>query len=326
MISRPVTTCGAGAQSWPWTEGPAVRRAAWSLRTEGLVLLRTCHTLSTLIAGAAVSVLTNCNGTAIALWIAPQMWLSRVPAPPTLVRRQPLTLQRTAPAMQRPLPLVIAVGLSVLPASISAQVCSGFTSFAHGPFQVFGSAGFNDNAKTFGGGFAFGGQGVFGQLSIGTTSFDDLDGSSFNFGGGAGYQFSLDKRSIFHLCPIASVSFSSGPNDIDLIGDGSLLLDLSETDLVFGLSFGARPPQSGKTQIIPSGSLGFVSATLKAKDQVTGVSDSETETFGLLSLGVGFVFSQVFTLRPGVAIPFGLEGGSTTFGVTLSINFGRKSE
>lgn len=226
--------------------------------------------------------------------------------------------------MARRLPLMIAVGLTVLPASASGQACSGFASFAQGPFQVFGSAGFNDNAKTFGGGFAFGGQGAFGQLSIGTSSFDDLDGSSFNFGGGAGYQFSLDQRSIFHLCPVASVGFASGPNDIDVFGDGSLVLDLSETDLVFGLALGARASQSGQTQIIPSGSLTFVSATLKAKDDVSGASDSETETFGLVGLGIGFVFNEVFTLHPGVAIPFGLEGASTTFGVTLSINFGQR--
>ena len=227
--------------------------------------------------------------------------------------------------MARRFPLMIAVGLTVLPTTISAQVCSGFASFAHGPFQVFGNAGFSDNAKTFGGGLAFGGQSAFGQLSIGTSSFDNLDGSSFNFGGGAGYQFSLDQRSIFHLCPIASVGFASGPNDIDVFGNGSLILDLSETDLAFGLALGARASQSGQTQIIPSGSLAFVSATLKAEDQVSGASDSQTETFGLVGLGVGFVFNQV-TLRPGVAIPFGLEGASTTFGVTLSINFGKRPD
>jgi hypothetical protein len=225
--------------------------------------------------------------------------------------------------MARCLLLVIVGGLAALPTAATGQVCSGFASFAQGPFQVLGSAAFNDEAKSFGGGFAFGGAGAFGQVSIGTTSFDNLDGSSFNFGGGAGYQVSLDKRRIFHLCPIASVAFASGPNDIDVFGDGSLVLDLSETDFEFAVALGAVASRSGQTQIIPVGSLAFVSATLKAKDQVSGTSDSQSETFGLLGLGLGFVFNQVFTLRPNVAIPIGLEGASTTFSVTLSVNFGR---
>jgi len=228
--------------------------------------------------------------------------------------------------MARRLLLVIVGGLAVLPPAATAQVCSGFASFAQGPFQVIGSAAFNDQSKSFGGGFGFGGAGAFGQLSIGTTSFSDLDGSSFTFGAGAGYQLSLDKRKIVHLCPIASVAFASGPNDIDVFGDGSLVLDLNETDFEFGVALGAVASRSGQTQIIPAGSLAFVSATVKAKDQVSGASDSQSETFGLLSLGLGLVFNQVFTLRPAVAVPFGLDGASTTFGVTLSVTFGQRTQ
>jgi outer membrane autotransporter protein len=221
--------------------------------------------------------------------------------------------------------LVVVGALVALPSAVTGQVCSGVASFAQGPFQVVGSAAFNDEAKTFGGGLAFGGVGAFGQLSIGTTSFDNLEGSSFTFSGGGGYQFSLDERNIVHLCPIASVAFASGPNDIDVFGDGSLVLDLSETDFEFGVALGAVASRSGQTQIIPAGSLAFVSATLKAKDQVSGASDSQSETFGLLGLGLGFVFNRV-TVRPGVAIPFGLDGASTTFGVTLSVNFGQRPQ
>jgi hypothetical protein len=228
--------------------------------------------------------------------------------------------------MIRHLLLLIVGGLIALPTLASGQVCSGFASFAEGPFQVFGSAGFNDNAKSFGGGFAFGGAGPFGQLSIGTTTFNDLDGSSFNFAGGAGYQFTLDQRGLVHLCPAASVAFASGPNNIDVFGDGSVVLDLSETDLVFGLGIGAVASRSGQTQIIPNGSLAFVSATAKGSDDVSGTSDSQSETFGLFTMGLGFVFNQVFTLHPSVTIPFGLDGASTTFGVTLSVTFGQRPQ
>ena len=38
----------------------------------------------------------------------------------------------------------------------------------------------------------------------------------------------------------------------DYFGDGSVILDFSETDLSFGLIFGALPAMEGSTRVIPS--------------------------------------------------------------------------
>lgn len=83
-------------------------------------------------------------------------------------------------------------------------MCAGFASFARGPYQVFGTAAFNNNAKSFG---------------------------------------------IVHLCPTASLGFASGPNNLDVFGDGSVVLDLSETDVSFGLELGVLA--SGSTSPEP---------------------------------------------------------------------------
>lgn len=207
--------------------------------------------------------------------------------------------------------------------SAAAQLCTGSAPFTSGSFQAGVSAAFNDNTTTLGGGLGLGGTGPFGQVVIGTTSYDELDGSTFTVGGGAGYQFKLDSRGFAHLCPTASVAFGSGPNDLDVFGDGSMVLDLGETDFSIGLSFGVVAANSGNTQIVPTASLSFASATVKVEDQVSGASDSQTETFGRLGLGVGFVVSHSVTLQPGVTIPFGLEGASTTFLAGVGINFGK---
>jgi len=228
--------------------------------------------------------------------------------------------------MTRRLVFAIMAPFVLAPTMARGQVCGGSASFAQRPFQVSGAVGFNDNATTFTGGLAFGGSGAFGELSIGTTSFDQVDGSSFNFGGGAGYQVPLGQKGILYLCPTASVAFASGPNDIDVFGDGSLVLDLYETDFSVGLGLGTIASRSGQTQIIPTGSLSFVHATLKGTDQISGASDSQSESFGILAIGVGFVLNETFTLHPGVAIPFGLDGGSTTFGLGFSVNFGQRSQ
>jgi len=220
-------------------------------------------------------------------------------------------------------PLLVAVTL--VPCSAVAQLCTGLGSFSDGPFQASATAAFNDNAKSFGGGFAFGRTGAFGSIGVGATSFDEFDGTGFNVSGGAGYQIALDRKGLVHLCPTGGVAFLSGPNDVDVFGDGSVVIDLSETDIFFGVDLGLVATQSGGTQIVPAGSLGFVSATVKGKDQVSGASDSQSESFGLLGLGIGFIFNKTVALHPRVSVPFGLEGASASFGLTLSINFGNTS-
>ena len=225
--------------------------------------------------------------------------------------------------MPRALLMVLSAAFLGLCASADGQMCAGFASFAQGPYQVFGSAGFNNNAKSFGAGFGFGGAGPFGEVSIGTTSYDNIDGSSTLFGGGLGYQVTLGQKGIVHLCPTASLGFASGPNNLDVFGDGSVVLDLSETDLSFGLELGVLASGSNPTQIIPVVSLGFVNASAKASDDVSGTSQSNTQTFGTLELGLGFVFNHVVSFRPIVAIPIGLDGGVTSFGATVSVNFGK---
>ena len=209
------------------------------------------------------------------------------------------------------------------PASAAAQFCTGYAPFSVGSFQLGANAAFNDDATGFGGGLAYGGAGPFGQVAISTISYDEVDGSTFSVGGGGGYQFKLDDRDFAHLCPTASVAFGSGPNDVDVFGDGSFVLDLSETDFAIGLSLGLVVANSGHTQIIPTASLSFVSATVKVEDQVSGASDSETESFGRVGLGIGFVLSRVVTLQPGAIIPFGLDGSSASFYAGVGLNFGK---
>ena len=226
--------------------------------------------------------------------------------------------------MSRSVAIVSAVFCLALAAPVTAQVCGGRASFASNPYQVAGGAEFGDNAKAFGGQFAFGGRGAFGEIGLSTTSYDNVDGSTMTFSGGAGYEMSLDKKGVFYLCPVAGIAFGSGPHDIDYYGDGSLVLDLSETDFNFGISVGAVASQTSTTRIIPTASIALVNASGKAKDQVSGTSASQSETYGSLGLGMGFLFNEVVSVRPGVAIPFGLDGASTSFSATVSINFGKK--
>ncbi|MGH7608018.1 MAG: autotransporter outer membrane beta-barrel domain-containing protein, partial [Gemmatimonadales bacterium] len=201
-------------------------------------------------------------------------------------------------------------------------VCSGLASFADGAVQVLGAAAFNDDASTVGGALALGGSGAYGRFAMGSTTFDDLDRSSLYLVGNAGYQLSLDQNDMVYLCPTATVAFSSGPTNVDVFGDSSSVVDLSETDFAFGLTLGAIASRSGDTQIVPSASLSFAHGTVTTTDGMSGTSDSESESFGLLGLGIGFVFHRVVTFRPGLAVPLGIDGATTTFTVAVGMNFG----
>ena len=227
--------------------------------------------------------------------------------------------------MPRPLAFIIAGALLSLEAPGAAQICGGFPSFARGSYQVSAAAQFNDQAQILGGAFALGGRGPFGQVGIATTSYDDFDGSTLAFAGSAGYQVALDQKGVFHLCPVVSYVNGSGPDNVDFFGDGSLIIDFSQTDLSFGVNVGALPAQVGSTRVIPSASFSIVSTSIKGTDDVSGQSETQSETFQLLGLGLGIVFNQVIALRPGVLIPIGLDGGSTTVGATFSVNFGRRA-
>src|SRR2546422_2365350 len=128
------------------------------------------------------------------------------------------------PSMPRRLTLVSVGAFLGLAAPAAAQVCGGFTSFANGAYQVSGAVQFNDQAKMVGGAFALGGRAAFGQVGVGTTSYDNLDGSTFSLMGSAGYQVALDKKGVFQMCPVATIDHGSDPDGLegsvdDLWGD-----------------------------------------------------------------------------------------------------------
>ena len=199
---------------------------------------------------------------------------------------------------------------------VVAQVCAGFPSFRGRPIQIVGAAAFNDNSKTFGGGVGFGGAGAFGSLELGTAHIDAFDASAFVVGGSVGYQVPLDKKGAVQLCPGAGVEFAIGPKNINGTG-----VDYSETDISLGVSVGVVAARTAQVDVVPTGAIAFAHSDGKLKD-ASGNSVSNSESFGVLGLGIGFVFSYQVSIRPAVSIPFGVNGASTSFGVTLAVNFG----
>jgi hypothetical protein len=218
--------------------------------------------------------------------------------------------------MRRALLLSLALTLA-LGARAAAQTCTGMPSFSRGQLQATAAAAFADGANSFGGTFGYGvPQGLYGKAGLGTTSYDAFDGSSLDFSVGGGYQVPLQTSRTAELCPIASLSLGSGPNDV--LGSG---VDISSRTFAFGAALGAQLGNNPQMQIVPNASFQFANTRLSMDDGTDSASGSES--YGLLTLGTGFVFNSRYSLNPSVSLPMGLEGSDASFTLAGAIHFGR---
>lgn len=219
--------------------------------------------------------------------------------------------------MRRSLFLSLALPFTVLSTKAAAQTCVGMPAFTRNQaLQLSGGAAFADGATSFGGNLGYGApKGLYGKAGIGTTSYDPR-GSSFDLNLGAGYQLPLHTKRTAELCPIANLNLGWGPNDVPVNG-----VDMSSRTFSFGAATGVIVGRSASVQFVPNASLQFANSRLSFDNGPTSVSSSDS--YGLLTLGTGFVFSSHFSLNPSISVPMGLEGGNTVFGLVAAYNFGR---
>jgi hypothetical protein len=218
--------------------------------------------------------------------------------------------------MRRTVILSLAFTLA-LGAHAAAQTCVGMPAFSSGHMQVAGGGQFADGTSSFGGTFGYGTpKSLYGKAGIGTTSYDGLGGSSFDFNVSGGYQVPLHAKQAAELCPVASLSLGSGPNDV--LGSG---VDLSTRTLAFGASAGVVLGTNPQLRFLPNASFQLANTRASANDGTSTASDSQS--YGLLTLGTGFVFNSRFSLNPSISLPIGLDGGNTSFGLMGAMNFGR---
>jgi hypothetical protein len=219
--------------------------------------------------------------------------------------------------MHRSLVVSLAL-LAIVRAPAVAQTCQGLASFSTGQMQATGNAAFGNGMDTFGATFGYGQPGgVFGGIGIGTTSIDAFSASSFDLGVAGGYQMTAGKAKKIHVCPVANLGLGMGPNDVG--GSG---VDMSRTMGGMGVSLGTSLPGGPRMQIVPTGGLDLAYLKVKADNGTT--SSSLSETYGVLNLGVGMIFNSQIAVRPGISVPLGLDGGETSFGLTVGYNFGNK--
>jgi hypothetical protein len=234
-------------------------------------------------------------------------------------------------------PLLTIALLAVLaPASLRAQVCAGFPSLRDTRFRVAASAASYTYATALGVSLTAGKK-VFGTLGAGVTRDGELHATTYDFGLEGGTDIAIGAERRLFLCPVAALSVSLGPYDFLLRPE-----DHRSVSGAVGLGLAGVAVRTHRLTVLPAGGLRAV--RLRATRTYTSPEETigwtESDTYVLFSLGVGLVVNEALTIRPGVtlpfrlagrgneyaaAVPFGREEREVSLGISVGINFGRRT-
>jgi hypothetical protein len=196
-----------------------------------------------------------------------------------------------------------------------AQLCAGNASFSAGRMRAGVGAEFPEGAKNYGGNLTWShGSGVYLGGTIGRMDDNNGPESAMDYAANLGYELSLDSK--FHLCPTGHFGMTKGPDAANE--------ENSITHYGLGGTIGRVLSSSDNMAIVPSLGFNWVHASYKTTTTgggggTTEVSDSWMEA----TIGAGFVINRDVTFAPTIRIPLNQDGAESTFGFSLSYNFGR---
>ncbi|MES3033157.1 MAG: hypothetical protein V4813_04080 [Gemmatimonadota bacterium] len=217
----------------------------------------------------------------------------------------------------RALPVCAALLLSTT--VLKGQACLGLASLETRPMNLTVGAEFTDGQNGGDARFGFGTAKAFGGISARIAKTDGVSGTTKGAGvdGGLSYRVGATKRVM--VCPVASAEYLKSP-DID-DGDGGTV-EVSGTGATAGLAIGGAVSTSSSVSFIPFAALQAAYARVSVSNGGTSFSDSDT--YGLLSGGLGIVLTPTVLVRPFIQIPLGLDGADPSYGVGVSFGFGKR--
>lgn len=220
--------------------------------------------------------------------------------------------------MRYSLPVVLS--LMTLPGVAQGQACMGQTPYAKGAVKVGGAAYFGNGISAFSGTAGLGRpHGIFGGASLGFASGNGGTGTLVS--GIIGKELSKPITDKLELCPIASLGLQFGPNGA------------YERNYILGAMVGyPLATSSTSLRVVLAGDyLGIYQQYGTNTDVMTlqqlsggGGPYDHHEWYGLLDLGVGFIFNERFSLVPQFRIPIRYSGGLDPFFIIRgNLNIGK---
>jgi len=198
-------------------------------------------------------------------------------------------------------------------ATAEAQLCSGSAPFSAGRMRVGVGAEFPDGAKAYGGGLTYGhSSGAYLGAVVSRLDDNNSTTSAMDYAANLGYEMSLGDSKM-RFCPIGHFGMSKGPDAGNTQN--------SSTHYGLGGTVGSVLSASDNMAIVPSLAVKWIHASDKTTsgNTSTTVSDSWMEAV----VGAGFIINRDVTFAPMVRIPLNQDGAESTFGFSLSYNFGR---
>ena len=99
-------------------------------------------------------------------------------------------------------------------------------------------------------------------------------------------------------------------------------VDMNTWQVTPAMSVGYPVAMSPTFSLVPFGQLGLV-WTRATLDGGSLGSESDSDTNGLLGIGMAMLFNDMISVGPVVSIPLGADGADEVFGFTASFGIGR---
>jgi len=206
----------------------------------------------------------------------------------------------------------------------AAQLCVGNSNFSLSHFHSSVDVDIDNLAHLYTAEFRYRYQHLFAGLEYGLKSWEltSLNGSSRAFAVTVGLSTQHGK-SKFDLCPFLSYRSLAGPEAIN----GSLWR-FDEKSFSAGLSAGFLAVRAKLWDLTPTSTLTFLTGNPRLTTGYGGSLSSYqdfccgSQSFTLLSLGVGLGFSDEITLIPAVSWPLG-DVGRTSYAIVASFRLGK---
>jgi hypothetical protein len=206
----------------------------------------------------------------------------------------------------------------------AAQLCVGNSNFALSHFHSSVDVDIDNLAHLYTAEFRYRYQHLFAGLEYGLKSWEltSLNGSSRAFALTVGLSTQHGK-SRFDLCPSLSYRSLAGPEEIN----GSVWR-FDEKSYSVGLSAGVLAARTRLWDITPTAGLtvatGNPKLTTATGGNLTAYQDfcCGSQSFTLLSLGVGLGFTDEIKLIPAVSWPLG-DVGRTTYTIVAAFRLGK---
>ena len=213
----------------------------------------------------------------------------------------------------------VGVAVMGLASLANAQVCAGAPSFSVGGTRIGGQALFNSQSSSYGGNLTLGQvNGLFLNGAFSHAKDKNSEGTSNAFNGGIGYEMNVGSSNSMQLCPMFSVTGQEG----SLVGTVPVALPQNTLDLNFGATLGWVASSSSSMEVIPAVGAAIVARSYKAKIVTLGQPNPSTSnTFGLITGTIGFVFNKRCTISPVIQIPTSQTYGKPSYGVNVSYAF-----